>query len=306
MTLSAHLEAGGRGRRPLRVAAFTMVCDEADMLPRWLAYYGEQFGAENLMVLDDNSVDGSTDDLPCPVRRLPPHLSTGSWAASRRDRVNAVAADLLRRHDAVIFTDVDEFLIPDPARYDGLLDYLGANSQRDVIAPLAVNVLHNPDLDSPIEAGTPLLAQRRHLKFTPRMCKPLIKRIPAAWKGGGFHGIAAPFGIDRTLLMAHLKYYDIDALRTVSHQRYLKHQSGKGHRASAWALTPDELTSRLRSWVAAPPGSKVPEFDPQEPELTHLIVRESGTGMFHNTGTQLKDMETHPLRWLPERFTTVL
>ena len=306
MTLSAPPEAGGRRRRLPRVAAFTMVCDEADMLPRWLAYYGGQLGADNLVVLDDGSVDGSTDDLPCPVRRVPPHPPKGSWARSRRDLVNAAAADLLTRHDAVIFTDVDEFLVPDPARYDGLPHYLSANSQAEVIAPLAVNVLHSPDVDSPIEPGRPVLAQRRHVKFTPRMCKPLIKRIPADWKGGGFHGIAAPFDIDRTLLMAHLKYYDIDVLRTVARQRHQKHQHGKGHRSSAWALTADELTLRLRSWVMTPPGGDVPEFDPHEPDLTGLIVREPGTGMFHNTGTQLNDMETHPLRWLPERFTTVL
>jgi hypothetical protein len=288
------------------VAAFTMVCDEADMLPRWLAYYGGQLGVENLVVLDDNSVDGSVDDLDCDVRRLPPQPAEGSWAAGRRDVVNALSAELLSGRDAVIFTDVDEFLIPDPGRYDGLVDYLGATSEREVIAPLGVNVLHNPDLEPPVEPGMPLLAQRRFVKFTARMCKPLIKRIPAGWKGGGFHGIAAPFDIDRTLLMAHLKYYDIDVLRTVARQRYLKHQGGKGHRSSAWALPPDELTARLRSWVATPPGQPVPELDPQEPDLTSVVVHDSATGMYHTTGTQLRDMETSPLRRLPERFTTVL
>ena len=41
------------------------------MLPRWVQYYGDQLGQDNLVVLDDNSVDGSTEHLPCTVLRLP-------------------------------------------------------------------------------------------------------------------------------------------------------------------------------------------------------------------------------------------
>ncbi|MDF2968680.1 MAG: hypothetical protein K0Q93_2458 [Nocardioidaceae bacterium] len=305
MAPSAGSEAERRRRRPPRVAAFTMVCDEADMLPRWLAYYGDQLGVENLVVLDDNSSDGSTDGLRCTVHRLAKEAKR-SWSASRRDLMNTLSADLLRRYDVVIFTDVDEFLIPDPGRYDGLVDYLASSSQHEVIAPLALNILHNPDVESPLEPDRPVLAQRRFVKFSPRMCKPLIKRVPVAWKGGGFHGIAAPFAIDRALLMAHLKYYDVDALRTVARRRHLQYQDGKGHRSSAWAFGPDDLISRLRTWVATPAAHEVPEFDPQEPDVDSVIVSDPTTGMYHTTGTQLTDMEMHPLRRLPDRFTPFL
>ena len=42
------------------------------MLPRWIAHYAAQVGMESLVVIDDNSTDGSTDDLPCTVVRIPP------------------------------------------------------------------------------------------------------------------------------------------------------------------------------------------------------------------------------------------
>lgn len=57
---------------PPRVVVITMVRDEAAMLSRWVDYYGREVGLGNLVVLDDNSVDGSTTGLACPVYRLPP------------------------------------------------------------------------------------------------------------------------------------------------------------------------------------------------------------------------------------------
>jgi hypothetical protein len=54
------------------VAVITMARDEGTMLRRWVEHYSREVGAENLVVVDDNSSDGSTDDLPCPVLRIPP------------------------------------------------------------------------------------------------------------------------------------------------------------------------------------------------------------------------------------------
>ena len=41
------------------------------MLPRWVAHYGRECGTDHLYVIDDNTSDGSTDDLPCSVIRIP-------------------------------------------------------------------------------------------------------------------------------------------------------------------------------------------------------------------------------------------
>ena len=52
------------------------------MLPLWIRYYGGQFGVENLYVVDDNSEDGSTDDLPCDVLHIPP-IRGGKFNSTR-------------------------------------------------------------------------------------------------------------------------------------------------------------------------------------------------------------------------------
>jgi hypothetical protein len=306
--------AQGVRRRPLRrkgqgavdnpsVVAVTMARDEAEMLPRWLSYYGGALGVGNLLVIDDNSVDGSTGDLPCSVFRMPPGPYSSDWTKVRKDLVNGIARGLLSCYDVAIFSDVDEFLVPDPAKYGGLLDYLRARQDRPVLAPVAVNVLHNPAVEPELDPTAPVLSQRRFVKFAPGMCKPLIKRTPAAWSAG-FHGIRHPFQIDSELLMLHLKFFDVSNLGTVSEQRRTAHyEEGRGNAASTWTLGPEELKSRLLSWVETPDGEPVPEFDPQEPNLSSVVRRD---GEFVRArGSQLQAMETSPLRQLPERFRKV-
>ena len=291
---------GGRGTGP-RVVAMTMASNEADMLPRWIDYYGGQLGVDNLVVLDDNSVDASTDDLPCTLYRLPGPPWKVNWERTRRSLVNGLARGLLACYDVVVFTDVDEFLVPDPARYEGLVHYLEGRREQKVIAPLGLNVLHNPVIEPSLDPSLPLLAQRQFVKFAPAMCKPLLKRIPADWMVA-FHGIKAPFAIDPDVLLLHLKYYDVTALRAVSEHRRAMHETdSRGSPHSAWPLGPEALTSRLLSWVETPDGHDIPEFDAAEVDLTE-IVRPKAKGFYRTHGPQLPAMDKNPLRRLPERF----
>ena len=107
-------------RRAVRVAAVTMVRNEGAMLRAWIDHYGRQVGLDHLLVIDDNSDDGSTDGLDCEVRRIEP--IEGHFENSRMQIVSDAARKLLRKHDAVIFADADEFILADPDRYDGLTD----------------------------------------------------------------------------------------------------------------------------------------------------------------------------------------
>lgn len=289
---------------PQRVAVITMVRDEADMLPRWLAYYGDQVGLENLVVLDDGTVDGSTDDLPCTVFRIPPEPWKRDWAQTRARLANGFAETLLAVYDTVVFTDVDEFLVPDPATYDGLRDYLDRNAHRDVVAPLAVNVLNAAGVEAPLDPRRPVLAQRRFVKVAPGMCKPLVKRIPVPWLEG-FHGVAGDrFDIDPDLLMVHLKYYDETVLREVAAKRHQANETeGRGGAGSAWSVEADELVGLLRSWVAEA-GSDVPVLEPAQVDVSDFVT--AVPRGFRARGRQLVAMQRRPLRRLPDRYVAAL
>lgn len=280
----------------------TMVRDEGLTLPRWIDYYGGQVGQTNLIVLDDNSIDGSTQDLPCTVFRLPPPPWKRPWSKTRLQLANSLSRGLLACHDAVIFTDVDEFLVPDPARYVGLSDYLASTADRRVVAPLALEVLHNDRLEPALDENSPLLQQRRFVKFSPAMCKPLVKRVPQNWDGA-FHRIHAPFEVDPDLWMLHLKYADVTVLDQVAEQRRQVHeQENRGHPKSFWPMGAAALREKLVSWtMEAETNPALPEFDAGEVDLNRLIAP-FGDGTWTASANQVASLDDGPLRELPERF----
>lgn len=288
------------------VAVITMVRDEREMLPRWIAHYGAQVGVGNLTVFDDQSTDGSTDDLPCPTHHLPGMKPGKTFDARRSHLVSSFARALLESYDVVIYTDVDEFLVPDPARHADLRSYLAARPAVPVIAGLALNVTHLDAIEPPLSPERPVLAQRRFAKFIPGMCKPSIKRTPDRWIRSG-HGIQAPYAVDPELFMFHLKFADLDHLRKVGDGRHTGFQLGRGHRKTLWSSSGGDLVARLRQGVAGTTPETVPEFDPGVVDVGSLVVRGDRPGDFHSVleGQRIA-MDRQPLVRIPERFSTSL
>ena len=97
---------------PPKVAAITMVYNEAALLPVWARHYVKQVGADHCYVIDH----GSTDALVLPrgvnQLRLPrsPHDDL-----RRAGFISKLTTSLLAYYDWVIYTDVDELLVADPA-----------------------------------------------------------------------------------------------------------------------------------------------------------------------------------------------
>lgn len=280
-----------------RVAALTVVRDEAEMLPRWVRYYGHQLGVENLLVVDDRSSDGSTDDLPCRVVRHD-GFPDGQFERARMALVSELAAALLDRYDAVLFADADEFLLADPARYDGLRDFLAQRPELDVVAGLGLNVVHHLDHEGPLRPAEPVLGQRRFAKLVGKLCKPSLKRVDAPWVKAS-HGIRAPYVPDRGLLLVHLKFADLDLLRRTADLRHAVRARAGLTEKSAWARTGDELGRELRSYLNG--GPDAPELDPDGVCPERFVVERSG--VWEACGRrQLRAMAEAPLLRVPDRF----
>ena len=278
------------------VCVMTMVRDEADMLPRWIRHYGAQVGIENLVVLDDNSTDGSTDGLPCTVHRLPP-LPGAGYERARMTLLSGLAAGFLAVYDYVVFVDADEFLVADPTRHADLRAYLASRPDRDVLAPLALNVVQVPGLEGPLRPDEPVLGQRRFAKFAPLMCKPSVKRVPAGWRWAS-HGIEAPFEIDRELFMIHLKFADRDALEKVAaHRRALVEADGRA-KGSSWSRSSEDVLKVFDKAVRDVEPDRVPEFDPRAADLSSIV--EQQRNWFRSTGRgQLAGLRHQPLSRVP-------
>ena len=187
----------------MRVAALTMAYNEPVWAPAWARHYAAQLGAENCLLLDHGSDDGSTDALPVPVRRLARSPLDEVW---RVGQVIDAVRGLLRTHDAVFHSDTDELLVADPALYPDLRAYAAA-TPHPVVTAIGLDVQHLPDEEPPLDPHAPFGPQRAWVRFAASMCKPALVRHPVAW-APGFHSSDAPLVTDRLFLL-HMRYADL-------------------------------------------------------------------------------------------------
>lgn len=283
-----------------RVAVITMVRDEAFVLPRWIDHYADQVGMDNLVIFDDNSSDGSTDDLPCTVHRLPALPGRKGYETARMGLLSGIAAGLLAVYDWVVMVDADEFLLPDPKAYANLPDLL-ADRDVDVIAPMAINVVHHVDSEPPLDPARPLLEQRHYGTFLPLMCKPSLKRVPAPWRSAS-HGIAAPFAVDPQLFMLHLKFADRDQLKLVSDRRSdMVSRDGRAAKSS-WSRSGDDMVAVLDAAAARIDPAATAEFDPAPVDLAAVVSEESPGEFRTRRQGQVRAMREEPVHRIPARL----
>jgi hypothetical protein len=99
-----------------------MVYNEPVFLPIWLRHYGKHLGQQNLFLVDHGSDDQSTLEVGSANKiRIP---RTDLDEDQRANFVSRFQASLLCYYDAVIFTDVDEMLVPNPTKFSGLFDFV--------------------------------------------------------------------------------------------------------------------------------------------------------------------------------------
>lgn len=286
------------------IAVITVVRDEATMLPRWVRHYSRQCGGpERLVVIDDNSTDGSTDGLPCPVIRLPDREHE-DWAMTRLRMVNAMATSLLQTFDAVAFVDADEFLVADPQKYADLRELVADRPHAKALGAMGLNVVHRVGVEGPLDPDRPVLRQRRTAKFVPKMCKPAIKLGTGHWASGS-HGIRLPYEVDRDLYLFHLKFADRDHLvATSGHRRQLTEETGRGQSAN-WRLG-DELVEVLDGMDVTTAVKELPRFRPNPDKLAQ-IVEHDRDNLWHSVGGgQVRAMRDRPLVRIPKRLVNAV
>ena len=286
---------------PLRIAAITFCRDEGRMLPLWIKYYGEQFGTENLYVVDDNSEDGSTHNLPCDVLHIPP-IRGGKFNSTRMAMVGNLGRSLLELYDVVMFCDTDEFIVPDPDRYAGLEEYVAAQSGINAVGSLGFNVVHNVGSEPPLDLTQPLLGQRRLAKFLPLMCKPAIKWVPEHWSAGT-HGVRTPYAVDPDLWMFHMKFGDRDHLQEAADHRLRMVEADGRSRDTQWRQGGDSLVDLLERITDGADAAQIPDFVPPTGERLDALVVEDPPGNWRAPkGSQMTLMEKRQLVRIPERF----
>lgn len=214
------------------LAIVTMVYNEAVFLPVWLRHYGGAVGEEHCYVVDHGSDDGST--VPdrtgrASVIRIPRSPQDDT---TRNGFIGDLCAGLLRWYRAVIYVDVDEILVADPDVAPSLAAFAAGLSENAVVTAIGLDVIHAPEDEAAIDWSRPIGAQRRWLRFSSAMCKPVIIRRRVSW-APGFHCIdAAPWFAP--LFLFHLRYADLpsglERLQRTRQQPWVSAEAGAHQR----------------------------------------------------------------------------
>lgn len=272
-----------------RVAALTMVRDEAALLPIWCRHYLRQVGAGNLYVMDHGSRDGGTQGIPARVIPVPDSVLD----EDRRVAIVAEAVgELLRTHDWVIHSDADELMLADPRHFPALADYAAAEPS-SVARAIGLDLHHIPGEEPPLDPAAPLGTQRRWVRFAASMCKPALVREPVRWTPG-FHASEPP-GRFGALYCVHLRYADLGmGLARLARTRAREALPG----TNPHQRVPDSEFETLMRNVAMLPHQEAVPFDPALPPLQPWIEQVQGGAPVSLAGDALWE--------LPQRFRAVL
>ena len=221
-------------KKQKRIAAITMARDDEFFLSRWIAYYGKQFGTDNLYIL----LDGTDQKKPenagkAHITKLP--HTTMSRAAGDKYRIKQLtnlAHELLKKYDIVIGCDSDEFLIVDPKTKQTLSEYLSNKEINTTLSGLGLDVGQHLIKEQELDPRAPFLEQREYALLSTRYTKPVVINKPIFW-GSGFHSIKHHnFHIDKNLYLLHFGAIDMKMLETKAKKRgadWLNHLQRRGN-----------------------------------------------------------------------------
>jgi Glycosyl transferase family 2 len=279
----------------VRICAITNVYNEAFNLPTWLKYYGSQVGLENCIVVDHGSDDGSTSNLGrVGVINMPREKFNDGI---RAQFISNLATSMLRLYDAVLYSDCDEILVPDPGKYSSLLDFC-ARMTTPAATAIGLNVVHRLDLEGPIRVDAPILQQRRHVRFVSPMCKTLIVRKAVSW-GGGFHSCSHPPAFS-DLYLFHLRWLDLgESLKRLAITRQVQfadERAGPHHR---WEYA--RYVSHYQEMTQIPVSD---EWD--FTRYAERFVAENALNNDANLYATRADIRSNVLIRIPERFSNAI
>ena len=255
-------------RAPLAVV--TMVYNEAVFLPVWLRHYTGEVPARHCYVVDHGSDDGSTapEHLPRGLNLL--HIPRSPQDDQRRAPfISKLCAALLAWYESVIYVDVDELLVADPAHHASLADFAATLPDGAVVSAIGLDVVHRPNDEPAVDWGRPVTEQRRCVRFSSSMCKPVLIRVPVRW-APGFHNIEASPVFDE-LFLFHLRYADLPSgltrLARTRSQLWVSDQAGSHQRME------DSQWREMLLGMAALPCRTSGTFGLDDPELRSWLAR---------------------------------
>lgn len=212
------LPPGKNGKK--KCAIFVMVKNEDVFLPIWLKYYTRYIDGNDIYVFDHQSIDGSVQkclkNFTFNVIQLDyPFSFDHIWFKFVAETVQKILFD---HYEYVIFTDVDEIILPDLNKYSGLDDYI-QKLDKNYVRCIGYELIHLPHKEKPFNPSKSVLSQRRFVYRTDWYNKTLISNQSLNWDIG-FHFVQNPeLYFDNDLMLIHIHKLDFDLCWKTSFER---------------------------------------------------------------------------------------
>jgi len=208
-----------------KIAVISMVRNANFFASRWIKYYGQQLGNENLFLI----IDGHDQPLPeghehISLIRLPRREQSRSRGDRSRARlVSYLARSLFHRYDIIIAHDIDEFLVIDPAKKKTFSEFFRRPGRKSSLSALGLDVGQHLKEEKPLDISKPFLEQRSYAHVSARYTKAVVATRPITW-GSGFHRIKGRnFHIDPDLYLFHFGMVDYNtSMEKLNDQSLLK------------------------------------------------------------------------------------
>mgnify|MGYP006967044304 FL=1 len=214
-----------------KIGVISMARNDQFFIPKWIEYYGTQFGQENLfLILDGHDQDFPQGVGPVNIIRIPREKQSRSRGDKNRiNLISTLAKALFQRYDLIIAHDIDEILVADPDRHSGLADFLQKPIRYSSLSALGLDVGQNLDLEGPIDPSRPFLQQRSFAHVSARYTKAIVATRPVKW-GSGFHRVVnRNFHIDPDLFRFHFGMVDYQIARLKMEDQSLLSAGWQGH-----------------------------------------------------------------------------
>ncbi len=240
------------------LGVMTMVYQDYFFLERWYRYYSAQLGPENLFIFSHGGDPKHREIAPNANVISVPRDPGMVKLERRRWRMQGFAASgLLDFYNWMIVGDVDEIVIVDPAKADGLVSYLEQTypntSQAPLnISPLGIEIIHLPEQEPlPLQDDATILSRRQFFRVSRSYSKPCLIGKQAIFAAGGHRNTGGPRYLSDDLYLLHLRFVDYDMLEDrIAKRRTMldraQEQNAQYQKAHVWDNTMQEYQDITR------------------------------------------------------------
>ena len=274
-----------------------MLRDDPFFLEKWLRYYGDLFGVENLYIINHGrGTENQRIAAGCNMIGIPGDPDK-NFAGKRWRLLNGLVNGLRGYNDHIICVDIDEIVVVDPAVGGDLRDFLQAQKPGRVLTPFGLEIVHRT-IDEPTPISDSVLGPRRHAQVKVRYSKPCVIGRAATLARGGHFADYDRLDMPDGLYMFHLKYCDLGVYAAATERRnHMVREMGVDNPAqsmvgrewfaefrdddqvfgqfNAMPVSPDFDFSETKKGMAkswAPRGKKgLWHFDSVKPKHLHLV-----------------------------------